>query len=40
MPLETQLVVILMSVLAAIGSMGVPGAELIMITIYTCRVCL
>lgn len=33
MPLETQLVVILMSVLAAIGSMGVPGAGLIMITI-------
>lgn len=38
MPLETQLVVILMSVLAAIGSMGVPGAGLIMITVIFIQV--
>lgn len=38
MPLETQLVVILMSVLAAIGSMGVPGAGLIMITVIFLQV--
>lgn len=38
MPLETQLIVILMSVLAAIGSMGVPGAGLIMITIVFMQV--
>lgn len=33
MPLETQLTVILMSILAAVGTMGVPGAGLIMISI-------
>ena len=38
MPLETQLTVILMSVLAAVGSMGVPGAGLIMITIIFTQV--
>ena len=38
MPLETQLTVILMSVMAAVGSMGVPGAGLIMITIIFTQV--
>lgn len=33
MPLDTQLTVIIMSVLAAVGTMGVPGAGLIMISI-------
>lgn len=33
MPLETQLTVIVMSILAAVGTMGVPGAGLIMISI-------
>ncbi|MEG2172161.1 MAG: dicarboxylate/amino acid:cation symporter [Desulfovibrionaceae bacterium] len=33
MPLNTQLVVIVMSILAAVGTMGVPGAGLIMISI-------
>lgn len=33
MPLETQLTIIVMSVLAAVGTMGVPGAGLIMISI-------
>ena len=33
MPLETQLTVILMAILAAVGTMGVPGAGLIMISI-------
>ena len=33
MPFETQLTVILMSLLAAVGTMGVPGAGLIMISI-------
>lgn len=33
MPIDTQLTVILMSILAAVGTMGVPGAGLIMISI-------
>ena len=32
MPFDTQLTVILMSILAAVGTMGVPGAALIMLT--------
>ena len=38
MPLETQLTVIVMSILAAVGSMGVPGAGLIMISIIFTQV--
>ena len=38
MPLETQLTVIIMSILAAVGSMGVPGAGLIMISIIFTQV--
>lgn len=33
MPLDTQITVIIMSILAAVGTMGVPGAGLIMISI-------
>lgn len=38
MPLETQMTVIVMSILAAVGSMGVPGAGLIMISIIFTQV--
>lgn len=33
MPIDTQLTVVIMSILAAVGTMGVPGAGLIMISI-------
>lgn len=38
MPLDKQLTVILMAILASIGSMGVPGAALIMITMVFSQV--
>lgn len=38
MPLDKQLTVILLSVLASIGSMGVPGAALVMITMVFTQV--
>ena len=38
MPLDRQLTVILLAVLASIGSMGVPGAALIMITMVFTQV--
>ena len=38
MPLDKQLTVILLAVLASIGSMGVPGAALIMITMVFTQV--
>lgn len=38
MPLEKQLIVLLMAVLASIGSVGVPGAALIMITMVFTQV--
>lgn len=38
MPLETQLVVVLMSLLASVGTMGVPGAALLMMTMVFTQV--
>ena len=38
MPLDKQLTVVLMALLASIGSMGVPGAALIMITMVFTQV--
>lgn len=38
MPFDTQLTVILMSILAAVGTMGVPGAGLIMMSIIFVQV--
>ena len=38
MPLDQQLIVILLAILASIGSMGVPGAALIMITMVFSQV--